>query len=142
MSILFEAVIAEPTEAPAVMQAEDLSRWSGVPLSIGDEITLSELWATLEGRPYSVGDTLRFKVLAKRAEGSTWMVLVPEQLVSLLAGLAETQLPDVAGRWRELAKLREPDLYGPAFDANLAKLRTQALRSRALKRPLLIMVTV
>lgn len=142
MSILFDAVIAEPVEAPTIMRAEDLSRWSGLSLSIGDEVSLAELWAVLENRAYSVDDTLRFRVLATRAEGSTWVVLVPQQLVSLLADLAEHQLPTVAQRWKEMAKSREPMLYGPAFDDNLGKLRRQALRARDAKRPMLIMVTV
>jgi hypothetical protein len=142
MSILFDAVIAEPMDAPAIMKAEDLSPWSGQSLSIGDEDSLAELWAVLENRPYNVDDTLRFKTLARQEDGSTWMVLVPEPLVSALAGLAESQLPTIAGRWRELAKLREPRLYGPAFDDNLAKLRSQALRAKRAKKPLLIMVTV
>lgn len=143
MSLLFLVVVAAPVEAPAIVAAEEPeARWSTQTVSVADELNLAALSAALKGRPYNADDVRSFVTLAKRREGSTWIVLVPDRLTELLAKLGDTEVQAVAARWKEMPVVKERGGYEPAFHDGLAKLRKLAIQARSKGKALLIQVTV
>ena len=85
------------------------------------------LWAMLEGEEWSL-DKHDLVHVHFGEGGETWLMLFPEPLVALLAGIEESQLPVIAQRWSESEEL---SLWTPKDTLEVLKdVRRLALRSQ------------
>ena len=132
MGIIADFFIATPADALAYEaslsnRAASIEKYQPAEYRNLTGLEFGILWAMLEEEQWSI-DKHSLVQVHFGDDGETWLMLFPEPLVSVLAAIDDSQLPDIAKRWSEIEEL---SFWTPKDTLDVLKdVRGLALRSQ------------
>jgi hypothetical protein len=142
--VITNFVVAGAGDAESVVTAfGPTKQWPGLNADCVDPMKLCALAFILKGRPLDQSElgvySQQFTILASRTDKGPWVVLVPADLVLLLASLPEASVPGISQQWFETEWFQnEPSWHLQAIGPLLDQLSRLAARAEATSKTMFI----
>ena len=128
MSVLTDLIIADKNEAETVaVSIAPLEQWQGIDAKGQSQITLGTLLCILRDESYDESVLDAFPLLAQESEDGAWVFAVPDELVSGLHQLEDTQIPMIVSEWRKSEEMQDVNYNVESFFRELKSLATEAV---------------
>ncbi len=121
MDTLADLIVAGLDEAPAVLASEyPLGTYQGVNVDGLDPLKVAALHSRLAQREFDAV-LVEYNPMAEASPSGPWLVRLPAELITALAGIAPQDIPEAAAAWATTEPLRQEGWSGQQAEKYLAR---------------------